>query len=489
MSVVSFPNTSTAQPLQRALPINLDAEQAVLGAIMLRNDCLKAMAHLQPEHFFEELHQRIFSIARDLIADGKLATPMTIKTFLDDHDIGGLTTMQYLAKLASNAIPPATAPHYAKLLIDLHTRRSIITTINGYLDSAHDAPADTAPAIIAASAGQQLLELSRTGTDDSSRVESGAAAVALVERGEAIRRGEVIRECCSTGFKDIDAATGGYEAGLFWIIGARPSMGKSTFSIASAARVAGKAMRGEEGGAGVLVFSLEDDEKQAMARLLSMSCYSQTSPIEYRQILAAKDLDDYAFQRLRRNAEKLSDYPLTMDFASRPTVEQVAYKIRLEKDRMAKRGYRLGVVFIDYLKKMQASGRYQGNRNLEFGEITGKLKDVCRDEQVCIVLFSQLNRATVQSEDKRPTLANLRDSGEIEEDGNVVAFLHRENYYITRSAEYKQHDDAAIQRALATERELEFLIEKNKSGPIGTKKLFVDLASNYIADYEKWRTA
>lgn len=813
----------------RQTPANVEAEQAVLGTLLCFNNALPKVDFLKEEDFSEELHRRIFEITKKLIAEGKLASPITLRTYLGDHDLGGMPISQYLARLASSAAPPAAVSEYAQAVSDLARRRDIIAAGQRMLDIAYDAPVGQAPAIIAASAAQTLQEIARSGVTTTTRVDAGNGASALLERGKAIRSGSVTREAWSTGFTDIDASTGGYEPGLLWIIGARPSMGKAqplnakvrmrsgwkvmadikvgdvlasvdgapsfvtgvfpqgrkavylvsfsdgrcaeassdhlwlvnyrgwptprvlttgdllekltrvrykdrlwitphngilsepveaalplhpwvlgaligngcfrdssvhfsnlpdenvaklstllpdgvsvtktaisgydyrivehgcrknsvldalrslglsglkstekfipsdymngsqetraavlqglldtdgwvekfgavrfatssplladnvcelarslgywakparrrayvykngsreqkadsynisisgknlselfslprkidritnrsryraltisrvefarfdecqcisvshpsslyitddyvvthntTYSIASALRTSWLATRGKENGCGAMVFSLEDDERQAMARALAMRAYNDREPIEYRRILAARDLGEDEMARLAKCSEEFAGMPLTFDFGSRPTVEQIGHKIRMEKDRMAKSGHRLGVVFVDYLKKVAASGRYAGNRNLEFGEITGKMKDIARDEQVCMVLFSQLNRATEQSPDKRPTLANLRDSGEIEEDGNIVAFLHRENYYILRSAAFKKNEPEAIALAAETERELEFIIEKNKAGPIGTRKLFCNLGCNYISNADKW---
>jgi replicative DNA helicase len=475
----------TDQQAPKPLPVNIEAEQAVLGALLLVNKVARDIAFLKAEDFSEELHRRIFEISMDLIAGGKLASPITVKTFLGDHDIGGMSVSQYLARLATHACAPSTTGEIAQTVANLARRRDMIAAGEHLLAVAHDAPVNHTPAVIAASAVQRLQEIARSGADTSARVEAGTGASAVLSHGRAIREGSVIRSCYSTGFDDIDRMTGGYEAGLLWIIGARPSQGKSTYSIASAMRTARMAAKGQNG-CGAMIFSLEDDERQAVSRALSYATYTHRERIEYRRILRAEDLGSDEIERLDRAAEKMGAMPLTLDFGSRPTVEAIAHKVRVEKDRMAKHGQKLGVVFIDYLKKIAASGRYAGNRNLEFGEITGRLKDLARDEQVCVVLFSQLNRATEQNADKRPTLANLRDSGEIEEDGNIVAFIHREHYYVLRSSEYKNKDKDATQKAVETESQMEFLIEKNKSGPIGSVNLYCDMACNFIANADKW---
>lgn len=475
-SVVQF-----RQPPERPLPQSVELEQAVLGSLIMHNELWGDLKQLlKAEHFVEELHRRTYEVAGSMIDAGQKASPVTLKTYLGDHDLGGLTISQYLARLAAEALP-SYAGQYARLIVDLAARREIITVAQKLVDLAHDSAPDTRPGIIAAQAVNDLQEISRSGADESGRVEARAGAAALIERIEEMQASSKEPEYCSTGFAEADKKTGGYEEGLLWIIGARPSQGKTTHMVSSAFRVARRAMLGKEGGRGVLAFSLEDDQRQTTARLLAHAAYAARASIPYGSIYRGW-LEPEQTMRLREVAASLEEMPLVFDFKSKPSIDQIAHRVRTEKIEMARRGHRLGLVFVDYLDFVKASDRYRGNRNHEKGEVSKGLKLIARDEGVCVVLYSQLSRAAEDTPDKRPTLATLRDSGELEQDGNVVAFLHREAYYLERSAEFKRGDTETVARLAEVKNACELIIAKNKAGPIGTVNLFVDMASSHMSN-------
>lgn len=461
---------------QLPLPHNLEAEQGVIGAVLMDNKVFRGVSGLlTPEAFYEPMHSQIYTIMAEMIAAGKPATPVTMKSFIQDSDLGGMTTSQYLARLCNEVPSLNGAAGLAQLIVDLHKRRQMIAAAAELTATAFDSPINTSPSVIAAKAITGLQEVARSPNDRAMVFDAGESATEVLDLAEAIRKGEKQHDACSTGFDDIDRMTGGYEAGLLWIIGARPSMGKTTHMFASARRAARR-------GAGVVVFSLEDDQRNGTARILADAAWSPRQTIEYGRIYRGADLTDDEVWRLRELAESFKSLPMVMDFSSTPTTDEIAVKVRAEKERMAKRGERLRVVFIDYLDFIKSPDRYSGNRNYEKGMVTKALKVLARDEQVCIVLYSQLNRANEQLADKRPTLTSLRDSGELEQDANVVAFIHRESYYVQRSTEYANSAPDALARFAELENKCEFIIAKNKAGAVKTVNLWCDMAASSMAD-------
>lgn len=461
----------------------VEVEQAILGGLLLFNDLWGRCASiLAVEDFSEPIHQAIFSAIGDLIGRGVPATPVSVMPFLPKLD--DKSPAPYLSRLVSEVSGKEATALYFQMLKDFAGRREIDAVLSSFLESGGTRDLRRSASEIA---GDMLTDLRdildrSTGEKNDTSFAAGPGALALVDDADAIRTGQLERNACSTGFSDIDRMTGGYEAGLLWIIGARPSQGKTTHMIASARRVAAKAMRGQEGGAGVLVFSLEDDRQQAFSRLLADAVWSPHSPLSYSTIYRGKDLTEEDVARLRRAAQGIEQMPLTMDFRSNPTIASIAGRIAYEKRQLARRGLSLGVVFIDYLDFIKATDRYAGNRNLEKGQITKALKNIARDEQVCIVCYSQLSRAAEDGVDRRPQLRHLRDSGEIEQDGNVIGFLHRESYYIERSPEYRRSDEEAHAAFTNLQNSVEFIIAKNKTGPIGICNLWCDMAASSMSD-------
>jgi replicative DNA helicase len=406
-----------------------------------------------------------------LIGSGRAATPVTIKTFLGEHDVGaGVTVPQYLAHLVAEAPAPVAATHYAQAIRDLFTRREIIAAAREAQEQAFDAPVDLRPAAMAASAMDRLSAL----VEDpslSKRMLAGASAYKVVERAQAIRDGKSVDSAISTGFTDLDNTTGGYRPGELWIVAARPGMGKSIYAVTSATKVAKNT--------GVLIFSLEIPEDQFTCRLLADMAYSSTFPLSFQSILRGA-LDDDEMWRVVDAQRSLEKIPLIIDCSSRLTIIEIKARVHSEKKRMTAQGKSLSVVFIDYLKFIQASDRYRGNRVYEVGEISAGLKQLAKDEGICVVLLAQLNRALESREDKRPGLSDLRESGDLEADADVVAFLHRQAYFLEKSPTFRKDDAEALAEFEKIKNEAEFIIGKNRSGPTKTVHFFCDVAASHM---------
>ena len=235
----------------------------------------------------------------------------------------------------------------------------------------------------------------------------------------------------------------------------------------------------------MLVFQLEVTKDQQWARYLADLSYLHNRPLSYGQIMAGHtdDEDDW---RLADAEQRLSKLHLQVDCRSGASVAEILFAVRAEKKRLAESNVKLGVVFIDHLKFMKVSDRYSGNRNLEIGEITGTLKQLAKDEDICVVLLVQLSRQTEAQgrQDKRPVLPDLRDSGELEQDADTVLFLYREAYYLEQKIKAGGDDELAT-RLLDTKHSLEIILGKNRAGPCTTLNLWCDVAASSIAQHAR----
>lgn len=414
----------------RELPKSIETEQAVLGALLINNAILERIGEfLESRHFSEDIHQRIYETASALIRAGKVASPVALKAYLGDEDLGGLTVGAYLGRLVAEAPGVLIAVDYARNIVDLYSLRTIISVGRKMIDDAHELPVGVKPSEIATTFIGSIQAIVEGVGENNTRRDAGKSAADLLNQIAKIRSGEIERAGVSTGFPEIDRDTGGFMPGNLWVVGARPGMGKTVLSCHGALNAA-------RAGYGATLFSLEVPEEQVNARLLSEMTYTSRFPIQFGRILRG-DIDDLEQRRLEGAQKALLDMPLVLDVAPRLSVTEISLRVKAEKRRMAKQGVRLGVVFIDYLKFVKASDRYKGQRVYEVGEISAGLKELAKSEDVCVVLLAQLNRALENREDKRPGLSDLRESGDLEADADVVAFLHRESYFIQASADSK----------------------------------------------------
>jgi len=464
---------SQVAPFARELPKSLESEQAVLGALLINNDVWSRIGgFLEPRHFSEDLHQRIYETASALICDGKIASPVTLKTYLGDEELRGLTVGKYLARLAAEATGVVIAVDYARNIVDLHCRRSMITAGMTMIDAAYDLPVGVKPAEIATGAINSIQAIIEGGGELNTRRNAGKSAADLLAHVAKIRAGEIERTGVSTGIPEIDRDTGGFMPGNLLVLGARPGMGKTIFACSEAVNVA-------RSGNGAILFSLEVPEDQVNARILSSMTYSSRVPIQFGRILRG-EIDDDEQWRLEVAQKALLDMPLVLDVAPRLSVTEISLRVKSEKKRMAKKGMRLGVVFIDYLKFVKASDRYKGQRVYEVGEISAGLKELAKSEDVCVVLLAQLNRALEHREDKRPGLSDLRESGDLEADADVVAFMHRESYYIQASAEFRAGDMGAATRFAELQHLANIIVAKNRAGPVRSHEIWCDVSCSTL---------
>jgi replicative DNA helicase len=466
-------------PLYRAAPHNIEAEQALLGAILVNNEAFYRVSDfLEPRHFFEPIHQNIYQLSRDLIRAGKLATPVTLKTFLDANiDIGGLNVSQYLARLAAEATTIINAADYGHTIYDLSIRRDLIQVGEDMVNLAYDAPVDFSPRNQIEDAERRLYELAESGRYDGGFQRFAQALTTAVDMAARAYQRDGKLSGLATHLDDLDRMMGGLQPSDLVILAGRPGMGKTSLATNVGYNVA-KAWRGEVkpdghtmtvNGGIVGFFSLEMSAEQLATRIIA-----EQTGIPSNQIRRG-GISEGDFERIKDHSIELQSLPFYVDETGGLSVAQLAARAR-----RLKRQRGLDLLIIDYLQLLQGSTRRSSeNRVQEITEITTKLKALAKELNVPILALSQLSRQVESRDDKRPQLSDLRESGSIEQDADVVLFVYREEYYHLmrkplesnreKFAEWLAESDKVHGRA-------EVIIGKQRHGPTGTVELQFDAA-------------
>jgi replicative DNA helicase len=456
----------------RLAPHNIEAEQALLGAMLINNDAFYRVSDfLKPEHFYESIHSQIYAVAGDMIRATKRANPITIKTFLPaDEKIGDLTVAQYLARLAAEATTIINAEDYGRSIYDLATRRSLITVGEDMVNIAYDAPVDMAPQQQIEDVERRLFELAETGRYDGGFHDFGSAINEAIDlAGTAYQRDGGLSGIAS-GLRSIDSRMGGLQQSDLIILAGRPAMGKTALATNIAFNIANE-YRGDvnpdgttsaiDGGI-VGFFSLEMSAEQLATRIISEQTEVSSSKIRRGEITETD------FIKLTNCAQVMQKLPLFIDQTGGISIAQLAARAR-----RLKRQRGLDVMIIDYIQLMRGSSRSNDNRVQEITEITTGLKALAKELNIPIIALSQLSRQVENREDKRPQLADLRESGSIEQDADIVLFVFREEYYLERLEPEQGTDDwgkweLKMQEARG---KADIIIAKQRHGPTGTAKL------------------
>ena len=466
---------SAEQPLPyRQAPHNIDAEQALLGAILVNNEALdRVSGFLKPEHFYDPLHGQIYETIGQLIHMGKNATPITLRTFFENAEPiePTLTVPQYLGRLAVNATSIINAADYGRTIYDLSVRRQLITVGEDVVNAAFDSPVDSSPEKQIQEAEGRLYALAETGKYGKGFVSFGEALLQSVEMAGAAYERDGGLSGISTGLVDLDRQMGGLQRSDLIVLAGRPSMGKTALATNIAWNIA-KAYQEEKlpdgttktkNGGKVGFFSLEMSAEQLASRVLSEQAQIASQKIRRGMI------NEDEFRRLVEVSQKMSVSPLFIDQTGGITIAQLA-----ARSRKLKRQHGLDLLVVDYLQLLAGSSKNaSANRVQEITEITTGLKALAKELEVPIVALSQLSRAVEQREDKRPQLSDLRESGSIEQDADVVMFVFREEYYVERAKPPEGTEKFALwqadmERCVGT---AEVIVGKQRHGPVGTVKL------------------
>jgi replicative DNA helicase len=461
----------TAEPAYRVAPNNVDAEQALLGAILVNNDAYYRVSDfLDPGHFYEDLHRRIYEVAATLIKAGKVATPITLKTFLGDQDLGGVTVSQYLARLAAEATTVINAEDYGRTVYDLAIRRQLILVGEDMVNVAYDAPVETSPRDQIEEAERRLYELAETGRYDGGFQRFSDALTHAIDMAAAAYKRDGKLSGLATGLTDLDRMLGGLQSSDLVILAARPAMGKTSLATNIAFNIA-NAYAGEKqpdgsvrtvNGGIVGFFSLEMSAEQLATRIIA----EQAGVPSYK--IRRGDMREDDFYKITEAARTMQTIPFYIDQTGGLSIAQLAARAR-----RLKRQRGLDLLVVDYLQLLSGSAKKGENRVQELTEITTGMKALAKELNVPILALSQLSRQVESRDDKRPQLSDLRESGSIEQDADVVMFIYRDEYYL-KNKEPKPGTEEYFKWQTEMDQvhgKAEVIIGKQRHGPTGTVQL------------------
>lgn len=492
-ALVSEDKNKEELPEYRKLPYNIQAEQALLGAILTNNEMINRVAdYLLPEHFYEPVHQRIYGAIQKFHDRGLIATPVTLKNQFDKDealaDIGGA---EYLARLAGRSIAIINLEDYGRIVFDMALRRSLIDLGTDIVNEAYENEIDKTAKEQIEMAEQNLFNLASEGVGEKGFTHLKTSLIEAINRADAAHKREDKLSGIQSSFTDLDHLLGGLQNSDLLILAGRPSMGKTALAINLAVNCCKNLLKeGEKNGESnnppsVGFFSLEMSSEQLAARMIAMESGVDSSRMR------VGSLTDDEFALVVKGNKNLYNLPFYMD--DTPALSIAALRTRA---RRLKRKKNLALLVVDYLQLLRGIGKSsEASRVQEVSEITQGLKAVAKELNIPVIALSQLSRAVEQREDKRPQLSDLRESGSIEQDADVVMFIYREEYYEARRKPSDSEADKMAKwqaRMEECKNVTEVIIAKQRNGPIGTAKLyfnagttkFEDLAEGYSArDY------
>ncbi len=476
-------------------PSSIETEQALLGSMLVNNEAyFQATAIIDAEHFYEPLHGKIFDTIGRLIDKGRIATPLTVHALIESdpvlREVGGAA---YLANLAAASTATVHVADYAQTLFDLAVRRGLMRIGEDMVIRARDTDLDDDPSKQIVDAEQCLYEIAEKGKYKEGSLDFARALETALNRADAAFKRDGALAGTPTGFADLDAKLGGLQRSDLIILAGRPAMGKSAlatnmaFNIAKAMRL-GKDAAGKdvvEDGGRVLFFSLEMSADQLATRILAEQAMVPSHKIRDGTITRQD------FGRLADAVAEIQHIPLFIDDTGGLSISAIASRAR----RVARKPG-LDLIVIDYVQLLTGSGRKKtDNRVQELTEITTSLKALAKELNVPIIGLSQLSRAVESRDDKRPQLADLRESGSIEQDADIVMFIYREEYYHDQkrptephleigagaseelrnlNASYEQNMAAWEEKKRLVQNLAEVIVAKHRHGPVGVVKLHFD---------------
>ncbi len=474
-------------PPPTALPQNVEAEAALLGAMMIDNRLADDLVDkLDPEHFYEPVHGRVFGAIKTLRGAGLLATPVTLKPMFDaDEGMRALGGPAYLAQLTGSGAGLIGARQFAQQIYDLALLRTLVSVGRGLVERAVDTSEEVNPVKQIEAAEEELYKVAAIGGGESTIKSFGDAAKYALKNVERAQNAGGGLSGITTGLDSVNAKIGGMHKSDLMILAGRPGMGKTALATNIAFNASQRWMRDENDGIAadrsvgskVAFFSLEMSADQLALRILSEQ--SRVSSEKLRM----GTLNDAERSRLIQASIELQHLPLYIDDTAGLTIGALHTRMRrLQR----KHQNTIGLVVVDYLQLLQGSGRSSNdNRVQEISEISRGLKTMAKDLNVSVLALSQLSRAVEQREDKRPQLSDLRESGSIEQDADMVWFVYRDDYYHATREPTDRESDA--HRAWAEEGNkiyglTELLISKHRHGATGKATLMFEAEFTKFSD-------
>jgi len=447
----------------RELPNNIEAEQSVIGSILVSNDIFDDVSPIiNYTKFYDPIHQKIFLAIENLISKGMLANPITLKNYFEnDKSLIELEGHEYLVKITKFSTSLRQAIEYAKIIYDMHVRRELIKISEATIDNASNKNIDLPGEKIIEDSEKLLFDLAERGSFSKSFVKFDIALNQTIEMASRAFKSTEGIVGVPTGLTDLDDRLGGLHNQDLVIIGGRPSMGKTALATNIAFHAA-KNIQDKGLKSSVAFFSLEMSSEQLSTRILS-----EQSRIKSNDIRRGK-ISEEQFDKFIETSKNISELPLYID--ETPAISIAAISNRA---RRIKRLFGCELVVVDYIQLMRATNIRNDGRVQEISEITQGLKAIAKELNVPVLAVSQLSRAVEQRDDKKPQLSDLRESGSIEQDADVVMFVYREAYYLER----KEPRPATVEHAewQVNMNEIsnlaEIMISKQRHGPTGNIKV------------------
>ena len=445
------------------LPNNIEAEQSVIGSILVSNDILDDISPIiNYTKFYDPIHQKIFLAIENLISKGMLANPITLKNYFEnDKNLIELEGHEYLVKITKFSTSLRQAIEYAKIIYDMHVRRELIKISETTIDNASNKNIDLPGEKIIEDSEKLLFDLAERGSFSKSFIKFDAALNQTIEMASKAFKSTEGIVGVPTGLTDLDDRLGGLHNQDLVIIGGRPSMGKTALATNIAFHAA-KNIQDKGLKSSVAFFSLEMSSEQLSTRILS-----EQSRIKSNDIRRGK-ISEEQFDKFIETSKNISELPLYID--ETPAISIAAISNRA---RRIKRLFGCELVVVDYIQLMRATNIRSEGRVQEISEITQGLKALAKELNVPVLAVSQLSRAVEQRDDKKPQLSDLRESGSIEQDADVVMFVYREAYYLER----KEPRPATVEHAEWQNKMneisilAEIMIGKQRHGPTGNIKV------------------
>jgi replicative DNA helicase len=454
-------NLSIIKDQFKELPNNIEAEQAVIGSILVSNDIFDEISTIISSiNFYDPMHQKIYEAIESLVYKGMLANPITLKNYFEDEK-DDLNVPEYLVKITKFSTSVRQAVEYSKIIYDMFVRRELIKISEQTIDSAKLNELDTNGQTIIENSERLLFDLAEKGSFNSSLVKFDEAMKQTIEMASAAYKNEEGIVGVPTGLRDLDDKLGGLHQSDLIIIAGRPSMGKTSLATNIAFNAAQK-LQDSGKKSSIAFFSLEMSSEQLSTRIISEQARISSNDIRRGRI------SDEQFDKFLETSKNIAELPLYID--ETPAISIAAMSNRA---RRIKRLFGLDMIVVDYIQLMRGTTFNKDGRVQEISQITQGLKAIAKELAVPVVALSQLSRQVEQRDDHKPQLADLRESGSIEQDADVVMFVYREGYYLQR----KEPREATVEHAewQAKMNEVahlaQIIIGKQRHGPIGNVTL------------------
>ncbi|MDA7574482.1 replicative DNA helicase [Candidatus Pelagibacter sp.] len=454
-------NLSIVKDQFKELPNNIEAEQAVIGSILVSNDIFDEISTIISSiNFYDPMHQKIYEAIESLVYKGMLANPITLKNYFEDEK-DDLNVPEYLVKITKFSTSVRQAVEYSKIIYDMFVRRELIKISEQTIDSAKLNELDTNGQTIIENSERLLFDLAEKGSFNSSLVKFDEAMKQTIEMASAAYKNEEGIVGVPTGLRDLDDKLGGLHQSDLIIIAGRPSMGKTSLATNIAFNAAQK-LQDSGKKSSIAFFSLEMSSEQLSTRIISEQARISSNDIRRGRI------SDEQFDKFLETSKNIAELPLYID--ETPAISIAAMSNRA---RRIKRLFGLDMVVVDYIQLMRGTTFNKDGRVQEISQITQGLKAIAKELAVPVLALSQLSRQVEQRDDHKPQLSDLRESGSIEQDADVVMFVYREGYYLSR----KEPREATVEHAewQAKMNEVahlaQIIIGKQRHGPIGNVTL------------------